>query len=294
MFGKPRPDLLSRCQPDLAHLSDYIVGGIANVSSNGQLVSAAICKNTDDAMLNDGFRSYPSGHSSSSAAGLIYLSLFMASKFAITFPFLPSAGGSDHIASTAFPSCFRDGADQSPDSFELKPRGRSEYLSAPGDPALVGSVQEHKMTIAAARRQAAAAPLYLLVLVVLPFFGAVFIAGSRWFDFRHHGFDILFGFLIGTVTAFFAFHFYHLPISRGAGWAWGPRSPEKAFWAGVGSYSYATGNAQGYYYRGGDEEEGLRPGRGSTGHGSALPSLQVTAVGRQPDFSPTSEQGERQ
>jgi membrane-associated phospholipid phosphatase len=69
MFGKPRPDLLSRCQPDIAHLQQYVVGGIANVSSNGQLVSADICKNPDTKTLDDGFRSYPSGHSSSSAAG---------------------------------------------------------------------------------------------------------------------------------------------------------------------------------------------------------------------------------
>jgi membrane-associated phospholipid phosphatase len=69
LFGKPRPDLLSRCQPDLAHFSDYIVGGISNISSNGQLVSGDICKNPNKAVLDDGFRSYPSGHSSSSAAG---------------------------------------------------------------------------------------------------------------------------------------------------------------------------------------------------------------------------------
>lgn len=76
LFGKPRPDLLSRCEPDLAHLKDYIVGfaGVAsNANSNasyaGQLVSADICKNTDKAKLDDGFRSYPSGHASSSASG---------------------------------------------------------------------------------------------------------------------------------------------------------------------------------------------------------------------------------
>lgn len=105
MFGKPRPDLIARCQPDMANLSQYIVGGIANVSSNGQLVSGNICKNPDKAILDDGFRSCPSGHASSSAAGLLYLSLFIASKFAITIPFLAPAGYSDDQTShSAFPS----------------------------------------------------------------------------------------------------------------------------------------------------------------------------------------------
>ncbi len=93
---------------------------------------------------------------------------------------------------------------------------------------------------------------YLLLISVLPSFVALFIAIARWFDFRHHGFDILFGLGIGTVTAFFSFRYYHLPVGRGAGWAWGPRSRDKAFWAGVGSFSYATERL-----RPGDEEEGL-------------------------------------
>lgn len=96
-FGKPRPDALARCNPDLANWADHVVGG-ANVGDAGanyghRLVAATICRGMagrDDAqkLLADGFRSYPSGHASSAAAGLIYLSLFIASKFAITFPFL--------------------------------------------------------------------------------------------------------------------------------------------------------------------------------------------------------------
>lgn len=72
LFGKPRPDLLDRCQPDLDNLAKYIIGGVKGLktaTTAGQLVSPDICKNTDKAMLDDGFRSYPSGHSSSSAAG---------------------------------------------------------------------------------------------------------------------------------------------------------------------------------------------------------------------------------
>lgn len=97
----------------------------------------------------------------------------------------------------------------------------------------------YNQRLSSVRQQAAAPPLYLLIFASAPFFVAVFIASSRWFDFRHHGFDILFGFLIGTVCAFFAFRWYHLPVSQGAGWAWGPRCADKAWWAGVGSFSYA-------------------------------------------------------
>src|SRR5690606_13849248 len=96
--------------------------------------------------------------------------------------------------------------------------------------------------IMAARRQAAAPPIYLLVIALLPFFGSVFIASSRWFDFRHHGFDIIFGYVIGTIASIFSFRYYHLPIDAGAGWAWAPRSADRAFWAGVGRYSYAAHN----------------------------------------------------
>ncbi|KAJ9157371.1 Pap2 domain containing protein [Pleurostoma richardsiae] len=248
LFGKPRPDMLARCHPDLAAVARYVVGGVANVSSNGQLVSAAICRNPDASTLQDGFRSFPSGHSSSAAAGLLYLSLFIASKFAITFPFLAPAGYADQSAFSAFPSrvptAYRDDYDRDDGGYELADRAvhDEEGLSAShsDNPSAAKRLASHRASVSAARRQAAAPPLYLLAAALCPFFAAIFIASSRWFDFRHHGFDILFGFGIGCVCAVFAFRFYHLPVSQGAGWAWGPRSADKAWWAGVGSFSYAT------------------------------------------------------
>jgi hypothetical protein len=92
----------------------------------------------------------------------------------------------------------------------------------------------------ALRRQAAAPPLYLLVLVLAPFALSIYISASRWFDYRHHGFDILFGYLIGLIPAVFCFRYYHLPISSGAGWAWAPRSEDRAFWVGVGKLGYRS------------------------------------------------------
>ncbi|KAI9879815.1 MAG: hypothetical protein M1830_006997 [Pleopsidium flavum] len=68
--GKPRPDLIDRCQP-LAGSADPPVYGLS---------SSDICKPTNHAILKDGFRSFPSGHSSSAFAGLFYLSLYLAAK----------------------------------------------------------------------------------------------------------------------------------------------------------------------------------------------------------------------
>jgi len=91
----------------------------------------------------------------------------------------------------------------------------------------------------AARNQSAAPPVYLLVFAIAPVGAAVYICSTRFAEFFHFGFDILFGFFIGLVTAIFAFRFYHLPISQGAGWAWGPRSHKRAFWTGIGVGTYA-------------------------------------------------------
>lgn len=253
MFGKPRPDLLSRCKPDLENIQNYIIGGtVANITGLngatgfGQLVSAAICTNTDTHTLDDGFRSYPSGHSSASAAGLIYLSLFLASKFAVNMPFV--AANSDASSYSAFPSRLQK---SSSDYDEIR-SGEGGSLN-PDSTGAAKNLAQHNKMVTAVRRQAAAPPIYLLLIVVLPWFGSIFIAGSRWFDFRHHGFDILFGYLIGVFTSIFAFRYYHLPIRQGAGWAWGPRSHDKAWWSGVGSYSFAT--EKGDFIRSGDEEE---------------------------------------
>lgn len=44
---------------------------------------------------------------------------------------------------------------------------------------------------------------------------------------------------MGLFTAVYSFRYYHLPIQEGAGWAWGPRSSDRAFWAGVGRVGYS-------------------------------------------------------
>lgn len=221
LFGKPRPDLLSRCQPDLENKANYVLGGFESVAPEFLVYSAAICKQTDKHKLDDGFRSFPSGHSSFSSSGLIYLSLFIASKLAITIPFLP-ASASNPTELAAFPS---------------RMPGQSRHNTGNSSHDSLEEAATDKK-IVAARNLSAAPPLYLLVFAIIPFFGSIYISATRFSDFRHHGFDILFGYTIGVVTAIFGFRFYHLPISSGAGWSWGPRSKSRSFWAGVGVGNY--------------------------------------------------------
>jgi diacylglycerol diphosphate phosphatase/phosphatidate phosphatase len=65
--GRPRPDLLDRCSPQSGTPTD-------------ELVTISVCMETEPHKLHDGFRSFPSGHSSVSFAGLGWLALFLASQ----------------------------------------------------------------------------------------------------------------------------------------------------------------------------------------------------------------------
>ena len=88
-IGRPRPDLIDRCQPAKGTPYDKFIGLEA-------------CTQTNIGMLNDGWRSFPSGHSSFAFSGLGYLSLFLAGQLHVFRPradlaralvaFLPSLG----------------------------------------------------------------------------------------------------------------------------------------------------------------------------------------------------------
>ena len=60
--GRPRPDLLARCKPR---------GG----APRDQLVTIDVCTETDHHTLHDGWRSFPSGHSSFAFSGLGYIAM---------------------------------------------------------------------------------------------------------------------------------------------------------------------------------------------------------------------------
>jgi membrane-associated phospholipid phosphatase len=55
----------------------------------------------------------------------------------------------------------------------------------------------------------------MLLLPYVPLGLAIFIAGTRYFDFRNHGFDVLAGAVVGSVTAYFGFRVYY-PLLDGA------------------------------------------------------------------------------
>ncbi|PIA14771.1 acid phosphatase/Vanadium-dependent haloperoxidase [Coemansia reversa NRRL 1564] len=72
VVGRPRPSLLARCLPKHsgAPLSDPPQG----------LSTVDICTQDDIGVLNEGFRSFPSGHTSLAFAGMTYLMYFIAGK----------------------------------------------------------------------------------------------------------------------------------------------------------------------------------------------------------------------
>jgi diacylglycerol diphosphate phosphatase / phosphatidate phosphatase len=68
--GRPRPDLLARCKP--------AAGTEPNV-----LVTIDVCTETGHHLLHDGWRSFPSGHSSFSFSGLGYVAFFLAGQLQV-------------------------------------------------------------------------------------------------------------------------------------------------------------------------------------------------------------------
>lgn len=146
--------------------------------------------------------------------------MFLASKFAIRLPYIPLQTLLEHDGVVSEYHVF-------PDHKVAKtpfPQRENENQAKPN--------------VVKYRDEAAAPPTYLLFLLYVPLGVAIFITGSRYFNYRHHGFDLISGTVIGITTAWFSFRWYHLPVGRGAGWSWGPRSSRRAFWVGFGSRGY--------------------------------------------------------
>lgn len=66
--GIPRPDFISRCKPDY------------NIVLDLQLATEIVCMEPDKTLLDEGFRSFPSGHSSTVFASQTFLALFLIGK----------------------------------------------------------------------------------------------------------------------------------------------------------------------------------------------------------------------
>lgn len=233
LFGKPRPSCIARCQPDLDNIQNYVVNGYGQtIDPRWTLVSARICTNPDSHGVNDAFKSFPSGHASFSWAGLLYLSFFLCSKFAIQIPYLPSQSPT---------TTHQHDATNNRQSFqELLPlhhNGTAATQRKPRDSTDTASADVPRPV--PARNQAAAPPNHLIIIAFIPVAVAIYICSTRFVEFYHFGFDLISGSIIGIGSAWFAFRWYHLPIGKGAGWAWGPRSKDRAFGIGVGIGNYA-------------------------------------------------------
>lgn len=186
LIGKPRPDLLARCQPDLTSIAAHVVGGYGqDISQRWTLVSSSICTQTDSKLLDEGFRSFLSGHSSMSWSGLGYLALWLASKFNMLIPYLGHG--------TPYKRNDEDATEQE------------------------------------ARDRAAAPPIFGAIIVLIPICLAIFICSTRYVDFKHQGIDIFSGAVLGIITSWIGFRWYHGSLTRGQPWTWSPRSKDRAF-----------------------------------------------------------------
>ena len=112
------------------------------------------------------------------------------------------------------------------------------------------------------RSQSAAPPLYLTIFPLFCICLATYVSLTRYSDYWHHGFDIIVGALLGIASAFLGFYWYHLPISRGGGWAWAPRHQKHAFGHGLGGLTYGEPH-EGYTGSSGDLELGPTNGWGA-------------------------------
>jgi membrane-associated phospholipid phosphatase len=210
--NKPRPHLLSVCDPDLSSdaIDKWRVGGLGGTDLSAAtapiIVTWQICRNKDKEEMRNAFASWPSGHASTSWAGLLYLTLYFCAKFGVKIP-------------TVWTSL-------------LSRRGAPATTFAPE--STLPTTHAERSVRQELRNEAAAPPTYLVLLAAVPIGTAFFISLSRWFDYRHHGFDIISGAVIGIFCAWISFSFYQVPISLSDGWAWAPRSQGHEFGLLVG------------------------------------------------------------
>eukprot|EP01112_Ceratiomyxa_fruticulosa_P008224 TRINITY_DN2123_c0_g2_i3.p1 TRINITY_DN2123_c0_g2~~TRINITY_DN2123_c0_g2_i3.p1 ORF type:complete len:264 (-),score=24.53 TRINITY_DN2123_c0_g2_i3:68-859(-) len=76
VVGGLRPNFLSICKPDISNAT--------GVGFRGLYYSRSVCTG-DEFEINEGLQGFPSGHSSSSFAGFLFLSLYMNAKLKVFF-----------------------------------------------------------------------------------------------------------------------------------------------------------------------------------------------------------------
>ncbi|KAL5401252.1 hypothetical protein PMIN06_000583 [Paraphaeosphaeria minitans] len=74
-IGKPRPDIVDRCQ-----IKDEVWEAFKRDYPKAAMATFKDCMQSNNYILQDGFKSFPSAHSSVGFGGLFYLSIYLAAK----------------------------------------------------------------------------------------------------------------------------------------------------------------------------------------------------------------------
>jgi diacylglycerol diphosphate phosphatase / phosphatidate phosphatase len=176
--GRPRPDMLARCKPALGTPRDIIV-------------DIGVCTEANQRLLQDGWRAFPSGHSSWSFAGLGYLALYMAGQFRVF------ALGRQQEEIHGHRRGLAGMVSGNGNSGTGESSNASETLSGVG----VGTPPTHAEKVIRG-------DLALSLACFAPLVGAVMIAISRVQDYRHDVYDVCVGGLLGSIVAYWSYRRY--------------------------------------------------------------------------------------
>lgn len=164
LVGRPRPDFLARCKPTQS--------SIQSSKYHSLLVDYTICSTPITShTLADGFKSFPSGHSSMAFSGLTFLAWYIRGFFTAIMRKLTCV-------------VYEQVPDEEPIRLE-------EGLDREAE-----EVPQHLV-------------LSSLVLPLVPVILAAYISVSRLMDYRHHPTDILAGTILGASVATAVYHVYH-------------------------------------------------------------------------------------
>ncbi|KAF3914395.1 hypothetical protein ABW21_db0203694 [Orbilia brochopaga] len=184
VFGKPRPHMISVCQPDWNKVASIIKTtrtGPQGILAWNPILTSEICTTTDTVTLSEAFRSFPSGHATMSFAGLTYLSLFFYSTLVLTL---------SKTSIFKLPYSVQDTQKRDDDADE-KHRSTASKLHPPS------------------------LPLISFVVVICFFCLAMWIGATRYLDFKHAGIDIFAGTCLGLLSAFCGTWWYAMPAAGG-------------------------------------------------------------------------------